>query len=484
MRLIKLLKKLNLKNDNYIDHNITLISEHTKDIINNSIFFAIEGNDNGLNYIDEAIKKGAKTIISEVFICNKNKNINYIQVDNTRKYLTIFLNTFYKNITKKIKLIGITGTNGKTTIATLTTSFLEYMGKKVMNIGTDGIYFNQKQYETVNTTPSPTYILKIINEAYKKKLKYVIMEVSSHAIKQLRVFGFDFDIVLFNNLGHDHLDYHKTIIDYRYTKGIFLASIDKNKTVILNKDDDSYPLYYSFIKSNIKTYSINNFSDFYVTKINENEKNLSFEFKYTDKIYNVKSYLIGRFNIYNILASIAIINDLKFKIEDYIIFLKIFNKVEGRMEIINYYNRKILIDFAHTVNGVKSVLETVKKFNYNKLTVVIGLGGNRDKEKRSLIGKIVCNYANNVIFTTDNPRNENPIDIINDITKNLNFNNYKVIINRQKAIVYAIKNSIKDELIIILGKGNEKYQIINDIKYPYNDLDFIKKLKNKVVFYD
>lgn len=476
MKLKTLLKKANISS-NVVNHKINLITDDSKEIVNNSIFISIKGfTHDGDKFIEEAIKKGAKTIIHEDFLSNKKSNINYIKVDNTKKIKAILLNEYYRNITKKIKIIGVTGTNGKTTISTLIYNFFMYNQIKALLIGTNGIFFNNEKYEINNTTPDIKLLLKVIKEAVKKRTKYLIMEVSSHSIKEQRIFNIEFDYIIFTNLSHDHLDYHKSFLDYKNTKGIFLSSLPKNKTIIMNKDDDTYFYYNKFIRSKIITYSINRDSD-YKAIISTKEINKTV---FNINSYNFTSYLTADFNVLNLTAVIALLNQLKYNNEIINNFFKIFNKIDGRNELLKIKNRYILIDFAHTPKAINLILQNLNDYKKNRLITVVGCGGDRDKEKRNIIGKIVTNNSDYVIFTSDNSRNEKPEDIINDIIKNIKINNFEIIENRYKAIKKALQISKEKDIIAILGKGSEEYQIINNIKHPFNDKEVVNKIVRRI----
>ena len=404
-------------------------------------------------------------------------HINYIKCDDVKKVTALIAKIFYKDITRKMRLIAVTGTNGKTTITTTLFDYLSYFGYNPLLIGTNGIYFKNMHFHSDNTTPSILKNYDFISECYKKGARHLIMEVSSIGIREARVMYFDFDIVIFTNLNHDHFDYHKNITDYKFSKGLLISDIPfkKNKCVILNYDDETYELYNRIAKAKVYSYGLNDKATIFATNIIKSLNNTSFRVILGDNKYNVNSHLIGGFNVYNILAIMQVLRFLKMDLLEFIDFLKIYVPVSGRMNQIKYNNRIIIIDFAHTPSSVEAVLSSLKEYSRRKLTVIIGAGGNRDTSKRSLIGKITEMYADKIIFTNDNPREEVPMRIIEDITKEMESKNYEIILDRKKAIEYAIDSSIKDEIIAILGKGSERYQIINGIKYPFSDKECIYK---------
>ena len=476
MDIKTLLKRVNNNKIIVFNHKINKLSDDSRNIDCNDVFFAIKGvNYNGLDFIDDAIKNGAKTIIYEEEFTKEFHNINYVKVDDVKRFLALCCKFFYKDITKKVKMIGVTGTNGKTTISTVLMDFLSYSGEDSLLIGSNGIFYKDEHFHIDNTTPGILKIYDTIKSCLKKGLKYVVMEVSSIAIREARVSYFDFDILIFTNLTHDHLDYHKNITDYKYSKAALLwkMKLDKNKVVILNTDDENYRFYLSLTSSNVITYGIKNEALFVAENIVKSLHESQFIVKVKNNKYIVKSSLIGGFNIYNILAVISAISFLNLSISSFVDFLRIYIPVSGRMNQIKYKNRLIIIDFAHTPDGVLKVLTNIKELSSYKLSVVIGCGGSRDTLKRKTIGDIALKYADRVIFTADNPRDENPLNIINDMIKDTIENNYEIILDRKKAINHTLDTSNPYEVIAILGKGNERSQIINGIMHPFSDKETV-----------
>lgn len=407
------------------------------------------------------------------YILMVNKMYNY----NIRKAKQ--LKRKYKNILKEITFIGITGTNGKTTTTTLIYKYYKFINKNVTLIGTNGIYINDEYYETINTTPGIEKIYEIINESYNKGVRIIIMEVSSHAILQHRIYGIKFKIKAITNITQDHLDYHKSFKKYKKTKLSFL-----NKSIIIKSD---------LVKNNkinlfnkVYTYGKND-SYFWMKDIILNNNGLEFKLlinnnNYNNKYnyyYNIKSNLLGEFNCYNILLFISIIYILKDF--NYFILKQFLNQritIDGRMEVIKYHNKTIIIDYAHTPDGMDKVLSFVKK-NYNgKIITIFGCGGNRDCYKRKIMGEISSKYSDLIIVTSDNPRNENEIEIINDILDGIN-NNYITKVNRKDAISLGFNLLTKYDVLLILGRGNESNLKINDKLIPFNDIEYVKELIKK-----
>ena len=320
-----------------------------------------------------------------------------------------------------------------------------------------------------------------MKEAVKKGAKHLIMEVSSIGIREARVLYFDFDIMIFTNLGHDHMDYHKNVTDYKFSKAYSLWSIDNspNKVVILNADDENFNFLSSLTRANILTYALKNDADFLATNVVKTLYQTTFNVKINNTMMNIKTSLVGGFNIYNILAVLSAVHFLKEDVFEFVEFLKIYVSISGRMNKIIYKSRMIIIDFAHTPNSLLNVLSSLKEFTNQKISVILGCGGNRDTSKRSVVAQIAVNYADKVVFTTDNPRDESPDKIIADMIQNLSSNKYKIIINRKEAIESVLNESVHDEVIAILGKGSERSQIINGINYPFSDKEVVYNWINK-----
>ena len=483
MNIKKMLEKTHIKSDSILfNHEIKNLKDDSRTVEENDVFFAIKGvQTDGKNYINDAIKNGAKTIIYEGEITQKNQHVNYISVVNIKRVLALFCKVFYHDLTKKVKLIGVTGTNGKTTVSTLLFDYLCYSGYDPILIGTGGIYFKDEHFHTPNTTPGILETYTVLKEAIKKGCRHLIMEVSSIGIREARVLYFDFDIMIFTNLGHDHMDYHKNITDYKFSKAYILWSVENkpNKAVIINADDENFNFMLSLTRANVITYSLKNESDLKAINVVKNLYQTTFDALLEERILNVKTSLVGGFNIYNILAVLSTINFLKEDVLEFVEFLKIYVSINGRMNKIIYKSRVIIIDFAHTPNSLLNVLSSLKEFTNQKITVVLGCGGNRDITKRSIVANIAINYADKVVFTTDNPRDESPIKIIDDMVKGIDSQKYRIILDRKLAIETVLNESIHDEVIAILGKGSERNQIINGINFPFSDKEVVYNWINK-----
>ena len=386
----------------------------------NNIFVSLNN-----KYIDDAINNGFKKII-----VSKSK---FKAVKSTRKYLEKYLKKYYYKQIKDVILIGVTGTNGKTSTSYLIYQALNLAGIKCSYIGTIGFYLENDIKKLNNTTPDICDLYEMIIESINCGCKAVVMEVSSHALKLGRVNTLKFDYAILTNITEDHLDFHKTYKDYYKTKMSIFKKLKKKGTKI------------SDIK--IENYDINN--DY---------------FKYNNKIYNTK--IKGEYNIKNIIPSIIILDKMNIDSRKIIPQLCL---PPGRMQIINYKNNSIIIDYAHTPDAMEKIISTVKIMNHNRIITIFGCGGNREKEKRPKMGEIASLLSDYVILTNDNPRDENPKEIIREIKQNMN-NNYKIIYDRKKAIQEGIKMLKENDVLLILGKGHEEYQIIDNKKIFFSDL--------------
>jgi UDP-N-acetylmuramoyl-L-alanyl-D-glutamate--2,6-diaminopimelate ligase len=359
----------------------------------------------------------------------------------------------------------MTGTNGKTTTCFLIYQALNKLNKKCAYIGTLGFYLVDDKRILNNTTPNLYEIYEMLLECVQKGYEYVVMEVSSQGLSMGRVDTLIFDYVIFSNLTQDHLDYHKTIDNYVLEKQK-LFTMTNNSYAIIN-NDDKYKEYFILDNKNItygKTSNDYKISDIRLSITGSN-------FKLNEEEYYTK--LIGEYNIYNI--SIVIILLKLLDIENISLIIKELECPNGRMEMINYKDNTIIIDYAHTPDAVEKIITNVSKLKHNKIITIIGCGGNRDRSKRSIMGEIATKYSDYVIFTSDNPRYEKPKKILKDIVCKLDGKNYKIIVNREKAIKKSVQMLSKNDILLLLGKGHEDYQIIKDKKIPFNDKEKIIK---------
>ena len=420
--------------------------------------------DNNEKYVLDAIKNGASKIITET---NNTYDIDTIKVDSVNEYIKNYYDF------SDIKLIGITGTNGKTTTCFLIYQMFKYLNVKVAYIGTIGFYIENKITDLENTTPSIDYLYNLINYAKEEKCEVVIMEVSSHALKQDRVYGLLFDAIAVTNVTKDHLDYHKNMKDYILSKQKIIYLTNNKKIAILNGNDKRYKKFINkdnkniIIKKNIK-----------IKKVKINLDSMLLYFK-DNKSRNVKLSLVGYFNAYNFLMAYLIIKELGYDYEKVLLNSEKFHEPMGRLDKITYNKNVIFIDYAHTPDAVKKVLKTVKKIKNKGIITIIGCGGNRDALKRPIMAKIACYLSSYVIFTNDNPRFEDEKDIMNDILNGAK-GKYEVIYDRFNAIKKGISMLNNNMILMILGKGHEDYQIIGDKKYHFSDKESVIKIINDI----
>lgn len=422
-------------------------------------------NEKNRKYVNEAIKNGASLIITET---EDNFEVETKHVGSIKDYIK----EYYYDDLKDLLLIGITGTNGKTTTCYLIYQILNYIGVKTAYIGTIGFYVNDKVIPLKNTTPSIDILYNLLIGAKKEECQVVVMEVSSHALKQDRIHGLLFDAIGVTNISRDHLDYHKNMKDYINCKRKLTNKLKNNMICILNKKDKYYRRF-----KNRKNHNYIIGKDVKIKKVKMNLENTYLTFK-DNKKYKIKLSLVGNFNMYNYLMAYKIIKELGFNTKLFIKDSAKFVEPPGRMQKLNYKNNAIFIDYAHTPDAVLNVLRTVNKIENKGIITIIGCGGNRDKEKRPIMARVACKNSTYVIFTNDNPRWEDEKDIMRDILKGAS-NDYEVIYDRLDAIKKGISLLDGNMILMILGKGHEDYQIIGNEKLYFSDyqtvLDIISK---------
>lgn len=434
------------------------------------IFVAIKGSTvDGHDYIEKAIENGATKVVVEHDVDVKvEKEI----VSDTNKWLTDYISTHYAKEIADMNIIGVTGTNGKTTTAYLTYQILNELGSKTAYIGTIGFYLPDEDFiELPNTTPNILDLYELFLTAKEHNCKNVMMEVSSHSLDQKRVQGITFKVAAFTNLTQDHLDYHKTMENYLAAKMLILKQLDG--PMIINADDataskwiDAYP--------NILTYGFNA-KDYKINKYEDTEKGTKIDFTYNNKQYNVETNLRSRFNVYNYMTSLSLINQLGYSVEDIIKVTKDIYPPKGRCEIVKVKDGEAVIDYAHTPDAVEKIIDAFTENKKGRVITIVGCGGDRDPKKRPIMGNIAATKSDYVVFTSDNPRTEDPKKIMEDILAGVTTDNYEVELDRPTAIVKALDMLKKDDVVLILGKGHEDYQIIGHEKHHLDDSEEVKK---------
>lgn len=430
-------------------------------------FVAIKGaNVDGHDFIEQAIAKGAtKIVMSE----DREVNVEKVLVSNTETYLTNYLVDHYAEKINKIHLIGVTGTNGKTTSCFLIYQLLQNLGKKVAYIGTIGYYYENEKIELPNTTPNILDLYDMILTSISKGCEYVVMEVSSHALDFKRVEGLKYDVVAFTNLTQDHLDYHKTMENYLKAKLQILNYLTPEATVIVNADDE-YSKY--FRQGNYKTISFQN-GDYKVIDYQDNTDQTWVKFTYANQDYEVNINLKNKFNIYNYLTALACVHNLGFKIEDILAKTQNIKPPKGRCDMVKVKEGIAVVDYAHTPDAVLKIITSFAEHKKADIITIVGCGGDRDPKKRPIMGDIATQYSDYVIFTDDNPRTEDNKKIMQDILAGVKKDNYEVIYNRKEAIKKGISMIKKDTILLVLGKGHEDYQILGKEKVHFDDMEII-----------
>lgn len=442
----------------------TMIRIDSRKVQENDTFIAIKGyKDDGHNYIEDAIKKGAKKIIAE----HGKYSVETLIVDDTKEYLKEYIKNKYKKIINKITIIGITGTNGKTTISYLIYNALNSLGIKCSMIGTLGYYKNKKIQDLSNTCPDIATTYELILDSYKSDYKYIVLEASSQGLKEGRLYGIEFDYAIFTNLTHDHLDYHKNMQDYLSSKQILFSSLKPNGTAIVNIDD-KYSNY--FTHKNRITYGFSK-SDYQITNYNEHS------FRINNNLIETK--LLGKYNAYNLTATMIVLKKINIEKETIKKILKELDAPSGRMEIHKYKTNRIVIDYAHTPDAIKKVLETIK--DYNNIYAVFGCTGNRDRLKRPIMTKLLLESCKKIIITEDDLYDEEFEHIVYDMLKSQKENNYEIIENRKSAIKKGIEMLENKDVLLILGKGHEEYIKKKNEYIKHNDAETVKKIINEKI---
>ena len=465
-----------------IEYNLSDISNDSRHVKKNSIFLAYPGiHTDGRKYIAEALKKGAKAIVYEKknFTWQKSWDAPHYGINDLKNNEGEIAHIFFKEPSKELLTIGITGTNGKTTCAYWISEIQNLLGKKTGLIGTLG-YGHKKLKPHAYTTPDAIFNHRILKEFKTEKIKSVVMEVSSHALSQGRVNGILFDVAVFTNLSRDHLDYHLNFKNYFDAKKK-LFHFPSLKVAVINIDDAyGKKLKLSLVQNKTKviTYGIQN-GDIRASHIEYSLSSTTFQLITKKETYKVKAPIVGEFNVYNLLAVISGLVGSGLPIQKVIKQVSYISQVPGRMERLGTkLTPQVFIDYAHTPDALKKALGTLKDQTEGKLVCVFGCGGDRDKGKRKEMAEAASDLADTNFITSDNPRSESPKKIISEISRSMS-GAYKIEIDRHKAIFKAIEQAKKQDIILIAGKGHETYQEINGVRYPFSDKKYVKKALKK-----
>ncbi|CUU46901.1 UDP-N-acetylmuramoyl-L-alanyl-D-glutamate--2,6-diaminopimelate ligase [Clostridium beijerinckii] len=462
-----------------IDIEVNKINYDSRKAGIDDVFVCIKGYaTDGHKYIEKAIENGAKVIVIQDDIEIKDENIAIIKCNDTRKALALMGANYYDNPSSKMKIIGVTGTNGKTTTAFMIKHILEESNKKVGLIGTIANFIGDEKIHTERTTPESLELQELFSEMVDKGVEYCVMEVSSHSLALDRVYGIEFQVGIFTNLTRDHLDFHKTFENYYKAK---FKLFERSRIKIVNVDDN----YGRQVINDLNNLKCNDIYSFSVKSISDfkafDEEMGSREIKFKLNLKEDEQFILnipGEYNIYNALGAIAAcfklgmpIKDIKSGIENVVVL--------GRCErVAKEYNLgyEIIIDYAHTPDGLENILKTAKAFTKGRLISVFGCGGDRDKVKRPEMGKISTDIADITIVTSDNPRSEEPLSIIKDIEAGIDKDNYFVIENRKEAIKKSIDIALDNDVIVIAGKGHETYQVLKDETIHFDEREIVKEI--------
>ena len=437
-------------------------------------FVAIKGYTvDGHDFVDEAIANGAVAVIAEKSVdCNVPVQV----VSSSKDELKQRIVEEYAKELKTLKFIGVTGTNGKTTTCYLVYQLLMKLGVNVAELGTLGFYHNEQFTKLKNTTPDILTLYKLLLDAKAKGVECIIMEVSSHALAEERITGLKFDVGAFTNLTQDHLDFHGTMENYLKEKLKLTNYLKPEALMLLNADDEAAEAFVPLAK----TKSIGALADYQIEKFILKPDSTIIEFSYEGRVFKAKTNLTGKFNVYNYLMALAIVNSLGFKLDAIISKSELLVPPLGRCETIKVGNAYAVIDYAHTPDAVGKVTQTYNELKQGRVITIIGCGGDRDPQKRPLMGKIATEASDYVIFTNDNPRTEAPESIMNDITANNSATNYEVIYDRGSAIEKGLSLLKSGDILLILGKGHETEQIIGKEIIHFDDAEHVRNYIQKM----
>ena len=471
--LLKDIKNITLKGSS--NPVITGLSAHSKSLKPGELYIAFKGQSfDGRDFINEAVNSKAAGVITDIYNPLLDKKFVQIITKDPKALGSSLALKFYSPLDY---LLGVTGTNGKTTVSFCVQSLFNALDIKCGLVGTCHLDNLNSIKQATLTTPDSITLARIISEVKQNKGEALITEVSSHALDQKRVFGHKFQTVIFTNLTHDHLDYHKTMEAYAESKlKLFLDDyMPKNKGyAVINIDDPFSKVILEKTKREVFTYSLHDErADFYLKDTLTHTRGIEGTLVFKSKHYKLESSLVGLFNASNLLAAIATAYSVCFNIDKIMQHTKAINGAPGRLEKVK---DNIFIDYAHTPDGLESVLTSLKKLPFKKIRLLFGCGGDRDKQKRPLMGKIAESFADEIIVTSDNPRTENPESIIQDILEGMSKQKHSVFVDRKEAIKNALQDLSDDTLLLIAGKGHEKIQIIGTTSVPFDEKDIINEL--------
>ncbi len=480
MQLVELLKRIPVLEIHGNDSlEISQLVFDSRKVTDNSLYIAMRGTVvDGHSFIASSVEKGAKAIVCEEFPENPDENVTYVKVKDSSKALGHLASNFYGNSSEKLKLIGVTGTNGKTSVSTLLFDVFKNLGYDSALLSTVEIRIADQIIPATHTTPDVITINKILAQAVEEGCEFAFMEVSSHGIAQNRIEGLHFTIAGFTNLTHDHLDYHKTFDEYLKTKKRFFDELDATAVAITNIDDKNGNVMLQNTKAAKKSYALKTMADYHgrLLEVDFNGMLLNFNGK------EFWTTLTGKFNVYNLLLVFGIASELGFELEEILQAISQLKRVSGRFETFKSDGGIIfIVDYAHTPDALENILDSINdiRTKNERLITVFGCGGDRDHAKRPEMGNIATKKSTLAIITSDNPRTEDPAAIIKEIEAGVepqNFSKYTSIPDRKEAIKMAIKFAEPKDIVLVAGKGHETYQEINGVKHHFDDKETINEL--------
>lgn len=477
MRLKELLKGIDyIRIEGVQDIGIEDLYYDSREVTPNSLFFCIKGlTVDGHDFAPQAVAKGAKVLVLERDV-DVDGDITKVFVPNSKTAMAYMAKNFYRNPTKDINFIGVTGTNGKTTVTYLVKSILEKAGQKVGLIGTISNMIGDRKMPSKFTTPESLELQKLLREMADENVDSVVMEVSSHSLALGRVEGCEYDIGVFTNLSQDHLDFHANMEEYRDAKAKLFT---QSKLAIINEDDKNGRWIKKRVPTKVFTYGIYKDADIYARELEITDRGVAFHLHTPSGSIPINLAIPGIFSIYNGLAAASICYNLGISLEIIAQGLQEVKGVDGRFELLDTgTDYSVILDYAHTPDGLENILTTAKEFAKGRIITLFGCGGDRDHGKRPIMGEIAGKYSDLCIITSDNPRSEDPMDIINDIVPGIEKTgcDYTIIENRREAIEYALAQAQKDDIVILAGKGHETYQILKDKTIPFDEKQIVAEI--------
>ncbi|MGX8236274.1 UDP-N-acetylmuramoyl-L-alanyl-D-glutamate--2,6-diaminopimelate ligase [Exiguobacterium sp. RIT452] len=466
------------KIERMVDAHVVSLTTDSRDVKPGTLFVAIKGYTvDGHDYAQQAEAQGAVAIVSERLL---DVTIPVILVRSTTRAMAELAGKFYDYPSEKMRMIGITGTNGKTTTTTIVRDVLAQLGRKTGIIGTVEVKIGDRVVPSRNTTPQSSELQAFFHQMQQEGVEDVIMEVSSHGLELGRVTGTDFDVAGFTNLTHDHLDFHKTFENYARAKGLLFAQLGQRlsdqKVAVLNADDETSAMFEMMTGARVLTYGIDQPADLQAKNITQTLQETTFTMVYQEQAIELTVQFIGRFNVYNLLLATGILLSIGYSLTEISNAITQIQPAKGRMQRLPIEGYNIYVDYAHTPDGIEQCLKALVDVPKENIIFLIGTGGNRDVTKRPMMGQLASTYAGTVVITTDDPRFESYESITSGIASGMLHDQFVEIGDREEAVRYAASLARPDNIVILAGKGHEKYQIIGDEKTPLDEEQLVKEM--------